>query len=327
MGLNNEIKHLDLFSGIGGFHLAGEWVWGKDFNTICHVEIDNFCQKILKKHWPDVPIISDIKKYNHNGTTIDLLTGGFPCQPFSCAGKQRGKEDDRYLWPEMLRVISGVRPTWIIGENVAGIINMGLEQVLSDLEGENYEVQPFIIPACAVNAPHRRDRVWIVANSRRAHGERVEIRRKPKRQIFSQEDAIMSKRSISDDGKRNVTNSEETKRKSSRRTRTGREGFTNNDFDASDTTSIRLQNRSGMFPGLYRQEKADIKNTVTGTYSRQKTGAQLWQEPWLEVATRLCRVDDGLPRQMDRTNRLRALGNAIVPQVVVPIMQAIKELK
>ena len=173
--------HLDLFSGIGGFHLAGEIVWGDNFRTIAHVEIDPFCQKILKKHWPQVPIISDIKEYKQDGTAIDLLTGGFPCQPFSCAGKQRSKEDDRYLWPEMLRVISEVHPTWIIGENVAGIINMGLDQVLSDLENKGYTCQPFIIPACAVNAPHRRDRVWIVAN-RKEQNDRRYIGESKKRQ-------------------------------------------------------------------------------------------------------------------------------------------------
>ena len=129
------MNHLDLFSGIGGFHLAGEMVWS-DFHTVCHVEIDPFCQKVLKKHWPDVPIHDDIRSYKHDGTKVALVTGGFPCQPFSQAGRQGGKADDRYLWPEMLRIIREVQPTWIIGENVAGIINMELDNVLSDLESE-----------------------------------------------------------------------------------------------------------------------------------------------------------------------------------------------
>ncbi len=345
------MNSIDLFSGIGGFHIAGEKVWGNEFNTIAHVEIDPFCKKVLKKHWPKVPIISDIKEYKHDGTTVDLLTGGFPCQPFSCAGKQRGKEDERYLWPAMLRVISEVRPTWIIGENVAGIINMGLEQVLSDLENEGYEVQPFIIPACAVNAPHRRDRVWIIANSRRKHGERPEIRRKPKRQVFSQEDAIMSKRSISDDGKRDDSNSN--------RLNGDNAGYDSGEVSQLEKTEVcRLQSspdskrkRSGTGlcknkPKQNRSEPSNGCEIVTdssnkglqrsersGTYEKEKTSHgsasecnNAWNEPWLEVATRLCRVDDGISNRVDRVNRLKALGNAIVPQVVVPIMQAIKEI-
>lgn len=161
------MRHLELFSGIGGFALAASWVWGKEHEIHSFVEIDPFCQKVLKKHWPNVPIVSDIKEYRHDGTTIDLLTGGFPCQPFSVAGKQRGTEDDRWRWPEMFKVISEVKPRWIIGENVAGIVKMELDNCISDLEAEGYECQPFIIPACAVDAPHRRDRVWIVAYSTR----------------------------------------------------------------------------------------------------------------------------------------------------------------
>ena len=328
----------------GGFSLAAQQVWHEDHNIHSFIEIDKFCQKVLKKHWPDVSIISDIKDYKHDGTTIDLLTGGVPCQPASCAGKQRGTKDDRWLWPETFGIIREVGPTWCILENVKGLLALEqgvvFELLLVELETLGYETETFIIPACAVNAPHRRDRVWIVANSRRAHGERSGIGEKPERQIFNQEDAIMSKRSISDDGKRNdsklgktevcelqfSSNAQKTERKSSRRTRTGRERPANCDKLTSNTASIRLQNRRGMFSGLYRQEKGDIKSTITGNYSRQKTGAQLWQEPWLEVATRLCRVDDGLPRQVDRVNRLKALGNAIVPQVVIPIMQAIKEV-
>lgn len=156
---------LDLFSGVGGFSLAASWVWGADHHIHSFVEIDPFCQKVLKKHWPGTPIHDDIRSYHHDGTAIDLLTGGFPCQPFSCAGKQGGAGDDRFLWPEMLRVIRDVQPTWIIGENVAGIIGMELDNVLVELEASGYACQAFVIPACAVNAPHRRDRVWIVAKS------------------------------------------------------------------------------------------------------------------------------------------------------------------
>ena len=160
------MRHLDLFSGIGGFALAASWVWREEYETIAFVEREKYCQRVLRKNFPGVPICEDI--YAAKGedyTPVDLLTGGFPCQPFSVAGKQRGKEDDRYLWPEMLRVIREVRPRWVIGENVAGIINMELDQVLTDLEDEGYTCWTFIIPACAIGSRHIRDRVWILANS------------------------------------------------------------------------------------------------------------------------------------------------------------------
>lgn len=160
------MTHASLFSGIGGFDLAAEWAgWTNAFNC----EIDPFCRKILKYHFPDAEQYGDIRTADFAvwRDRIDVLTGGFPCQPFSLAGKRKGTEDDRYLWPEMLRVIRTVRPRWVVGENVYGIVNwsegMVLDTVCSDLEAAGYEVQPYIIPACGVGAPHRRDRCWFVA--------------------------------------------------------------------------------------------------------------------------------------------------------------------
>lgn len=156
------MKMLDLFSGIGGFSLAASWTG--QIETVAFCEIEPYCQKVLHKHWPDVPIYPDIKKLRGESIgPVDIVCGGFPCQPFSCAGKRRGKEDDRYLWPEMFRVIQETKPAWVVGENVAGFVNMGLEDSISDLESERYEVQSIIIPAAGVGAPHRRDRIWIVA--------------------------------------------------------------------------------------------------------------------------------------------------------------------
>jgi DNA-cytosine methyltransferase len=148
------MKMLDLFSGIGGFSLAGGWA---GFETVAFFETDPFCRKILKKHWPDVLKYMDIRDVSNPGH-VDLITGGLPCQPFSIAGKRKGKDDARYLWPEFLRIISISKPTWVIAENVTGIVEMELDNILSDLEAENYKTQSFIIPACAANAPHRRDR-------------------------------------------------------------------------------------------------------------------------------------------------------------------------
>lgn len=180
------MRMLDLFSGIGGFTLAASWVWQDDLEIVSFCEIDSYCQKVLKKHWPDVPIVSDIKTMNgQDFGAIDILTGGFPCQPFSVAGQQRGKDDDRYLWPEMFRIIKESRPRWIIGENVTGIINLALDEVLSSLESEGYETQAFIIPACGKDAPHRRDRVWIVGYTVSTAG-----RQKSKRELDLEQNAF-----------------------------------------------------------------------------------------------------------------------------------------
>lgn len=164
----NKLTVGSLFSGIGGFDLGLYWTGG--FETIWMVEIDEFCQKVLRKHapiyWPNAKFYKDIKDVSkENLISPDVIVGGFPCQPFSQAGKQRGKEDDRYLWPEMLRIISELKPRWIIGENVAGFINMELENAFADLEAEGYKVEAFVLPACAIEARHRRDRVWILAYS------------------------------------------------------------------------------------------------------------------------------------------------------------------
>ena len=154
------MRHLDLFSGIGGFALAAQWM---GWQTVAFCEREKYARRVLEQHWPGVPIIDDITKWPSERIGCDIITGGFPCQPFSCAGKQAGKQDDRYLWPAMLSVIKRERPTWVVGENVLGIIKMALDQVLFDLEAIGYATRAFIVPACAVDAHHRRDRVWVVA--------------------------------------------------------------------------------------------------------------------------------------------------------------------
>jgi DNA (cytosine-5)-methyltransferase 1 len=160
------MKHASLFSGIGGFDLAAEWM---GWDNLFHCKWNVFGQKVLKHHFPKSIGYNDITKTDfsiHRGT-VDILTGGFPCQPYSLAGKRKGKEDERHLWPEMLRAIREIQPRWVVGENVFGLINwsVGLvfHEVQTDLEAEGYEVFSYVLPACAVNAPHRRDRVWFVA--------------------------------------------------------------------------------------------------------------------------------------------------------------------
>lgn len=162
------MTHGSLFSGIGGFDLAAEWM---GWENVFHCEWNEFGQKILKYYWPNAKSYNNIKETDftiHRGR-IDVLSGGFPCQPYSMAGKRKGKEDDRHLWPEMLRCIKEVQPRWVLGENVFGLINWSgglvFHEVQADLEAAGYEVWPYVLPACGINAPHRRDRVWFVAHA------------------------------------------------------------------------------------------------------------------------------------------------------------------
>lgn len=166
------MKHGSLFSGIGGFDLAAEWM---GWENVFHCEINEFCQKILKYHFPDAKSYTDIKTTDFTfwRGRCDIITGGFPCQPYSNAGKRKGKADDRHLWPQMLRTIREIQPRWVVGENVSGLLNWNkglvLDEIKVDLETTGFEVfPPLVLPACAVNAPHRRDRVWIIAHNNNA---------------------------------------------------------------------------------------------------------------------------------------------------------------
>jgi len=157
---------LDLFSGIGGFSIGLEKA---GMHTVAFCEIESYCRTVLRKHWPDVPIFDDIRTLTRTDVAepIDLVCGGWPCQPWSVAGRQRGDQDDRDLWPEVRRIVEAFRPKWLLGKNVSGFVSnpMGLDRCFSDLEVLGYAARPFVIPAVAVDAPHRRDRVWIVAHT------------------------------------------------------------------------------------------------------------------------------------------------------------------
>ena len=167
-----QVNHLSLFSGIGGIDLAAHWA---GMQTVAFCEREPFPQKVLKKHWPDVPIYDDVCTLTAErlkedgiigpGRTIDIISGGYPCQPYSLAGERKGSDDDRALWPEVKRLLEDIRPRWFVGENVAGHITMGLDDVLSDLDDIGYTSQPIVIPATAVGALHRRDRVFVLSHS------------------------------------------------------------------------------------------------------------------------------------------------------------------
>ena len=245
------MRVLDLFSGIGGFSLGLERAGA--FRTVAFCERDEFCQAVLRKHWPGTPIYDDVRTIDADRLgRIDLICGGWPCQPWSVAGQQRGAEDDRDLWPEMQRIVEAVQSRWIIGENVRGFVNepMGLERSLSDLESIGYQAAPFIIPACAVDAPHRRDRVWIIANA-------AQLQRNGSGEYSKQ-----SERQVSE-----------------------------------------FRGRCGEI------SVADVGRTATEC------------RRWLAEPD-VCRVAHGVPRRVDR---LRSLGNAVVPQVVERIGRAIME--
>jgi DNA (cytosine-5)-methyltransferase 1 len=273
-----ELNVLDLFSGIGGFSVGLE-ATGK-FKTIGFCEQDKFCQKVLRKHWSDVPIYEDIKKLDARKIKADVVVGGFPCQSISIAGKQKGKDDDRYLFPEMLRVIKEVQPRWIIGENVQNLINISDGQILQDihnsLEAENYEVQTFNITASSQGAWHKRSRVWIVAantNPRLSIGENEKI-------------------------------------------------FTRgNTFDNGSSADVPNTNSKGS-----QGHRLQSNNLQKSNQSKINTDSNFTeQQTWWQTQSSLCGVPDGIQYGLDkdRSHRIKALGNSIVPQIVTEIGKAI----
>jgi len=295
------MRHLDLFSGVAGFALAARWVWGKAHRILAFVEIDPFCQKVLAKNFPGVPIYGDIRAFKATEFMgkVDLLTGGWPCQPFSRAGKRRGKADDRYLWPEMFRVIKECRPRWVVGENVTGIINLALDDVLADLESAGYEAWTVVIPACAVNAPHRRDRVWIVAfnvadSPGRRYGERSESGGPEKRNL---------KGSVG---------------------------------DGSDSENPVMAHSDGTgLEGFLGVQGFSQLPTWSGGSLSMPWPVTEWIEN-REVERVFCGMADGVSSRMDgcelkpvrnRKKRLQALGNVIVPQVAVVLFSALRKVE
>jgi len=271
------MHHLDLFSGIGGFALAARRV---GWDTIGFCEIEPYCQKVLRKHWPDVPIYDDVRELDGRAIGhVDIISGGYPCQPFSVAGQRRGEEDDRHVWPEFARLIREIKPAYVVCENVAGHISLGLDQVLSDLEGLGYTTETFVIPACAVDAPHRRDRIWIIAYAmcgQNGHGKAIN------------KSALDEERNIKTHWKGRAPISSKAR---------GDDSVANPDITFGE--------------GNQCTERGTEKRTVTLDHCR-----------W-EPESSICRVVNGIP---NRSHRLRALGNAIVPQVAEVIFRCINGL-
>ena len=319
------MRLLDLFSGIGGFSLAASWVWGKDLEIVGFCDNEDFAQKVLTKNFPGVPIYGDIKEISLKRGAADIITGGFPCQPFSQAGKRQGEADDRHLWPEMLRIIKEVRPRWIIGENVYGLVNMEngktLDRILADLEDEGYTVEPFIIPACAVGAWHRRDRIWIVAYS-----ERVGCRPGEKNESSRWEDCDKLKRG----------SAERKRRETIVEHRSARVCKNVPDPDSDREERDKPQNRKGRrteqiykdVPDTASSNRDDNENVPRNEEVKTQEIFRDRSSPgrndaWWTTEPSVGRVANGIPNRVDR---LKGLGNAIVPQVAAVIMQAIKDL-
>lgn len=335
--------HGSLFSGIGGFDLAAEWMgWENAF----HCEWNPFGQKVLKHYWPEAESYEDITKTDFTKWrgAIDILTGGFPCQPYSTAGKRKGKEDDRHLWPEMLRAIQEIKPRIIVGENVSGIIswNRGLvfHEVQTDLEAEGYKVQPVLLPACAVNAPHRRDRVWFIAYSKSqqskwvqseqresSNTEQGEFRRNSSRMgngFNPHSYNLLHKRELDTRGDRGEEKGSEGENQfqwqTSHRERIWSEPSTSSK-DASNPERKRQQEQGQPERSLYT--KADREWKASWSYN---DGRWPTQPP-------VCGRNDGFSSQLDnitfpkwRRESIKAFGNAIVPQVAFQIFKAVEQV-
>jgi DNA (cytosine-5)-methyltransferase 1 len=390
------IKILDICSGIGGFSLGLEATGG--FDTVAFCEFDDFCCKVLNKHWPNVPIYKDLKEIGNDPERIiqefDLICGGIPCQPFSLAGKQKGKEDDRHLWPYMYAIVKSKKPTWVIVENVGGFVNVALDDVCLDLETQGYATQSFIIPACSVEAPHKRDRIWILgklmANAHdtgdRTPGSKVDGDRQETIEGWQEQSQLGSSRSsndvadpkelrnyehdngertqqdrehrvsqqpggegslggtddvanpklvssdsISDSGSNTKTESEQGKKTGNLDRSSGRQ-------DVANTERLGQQGQGELErPGNTAQDSDgqtggsnDGRQGSTGQgHTQSELGGMADGIPTrldghlgFEREPNIPRVATGIP---DRVNRLKALGNSIVPQIVYNIGLAILE--
>lgn len=327
------LRMLDLFAGIGGFSYAGEKLVG-GYETVAFCEYDEHAQKVLRKHWPDTEIIGDIRELADDADRfrglVDIITGGYPCQPFSTAGKRRGDQDDRHLWPEMLRVIEAVRPRWIIGENVAGHITMGLDTVLSDLEGAGYSSRCYVLPAVAADAPHRRDRCWVVGYSDSNGKPDVTLNEEMRMARAADVGHAIGSGQRGDDRRRaeqepagrceDVADADSAQRQRGRLSSGvypqhsnldgGSDGI--RDRAVADASSQRQQRQGPLGHAVNPAQDGEGQATEPFNGGLSK----VWQpEP------ELGRVANGIP---GRVHRLKQLGNSIVPQVAARILYSIK---
>ena len=324
------LTHLSLFTGIGGIDLAAEMA---GFKTVGQCEIEDFPTSVLERHFPNANRWRDVRDITEESLRerignqqITLITGGFPCQPFSVAGKQKGKNDNRHLWPEMLRVIKLVRPTWVVGENVDGFINMALTETKADLEAAGYQVWPVVLPACGVSAPHQRYRCFIVGYAK--HDGLI----KAEKQREFDENARAFETGTQDNHKSKGTG--------------GSRGEP--DLDMADRDGVQRGGAegAGVAAGV-GEEPYELDSRYGALYEPRFTRKCFVGQPGLGG------VPDGVPYWLDetrwpaypnqkqygwepprsvpsepgRTNRIKALGNAVVPFQVYPILKTIADIE
>ena len=378
-----KLKVLDLFSGIGGFAL------GLDstgiFETVKFVEKDKYCQKVLQKNFPNIPIEEDIKNVEGKEGDADVVVGGFPCQPMSVAGKRKGTDDDRYLWPEMFRLIKQIKPQFVIGENVQGIINiqngMVLRQVQDDLESEGFEVQCFLIPASGIGAWHQRYRVWIVGHSEHNGLLASKIERRntetatgtqegtnttgePERTSGSRNNEDVSNTEIIGTGEpRNIDQEEGDQSSSSTQSNSSSEDVSNTDsgmrrgwrtigesgedkvwrFYSEEEEQTRVDFRSetigrdvvsgeetnALQSDDERREERDVSDqSEEQNINSRRHDTNEQEQTWWQVESNICGIPNGISYELDkdRANRIKTLGNAIVPQIAREFGLAIKKV-
>jgi len=320
------MTHGSLFSGIGGFDLAAEWM---GWDNLFHCEWNEFGQKVLKHYWPNAVSYGDITKTDFTiwRARVDVLTGGFPCQPYSTAGKRLGKEDERHLWPQMRRAIREIAPRYVVGENVRGLLSwnggMVFDEVQADLEACGYEVLPFVLPACAVNAPHRRDRVWFIAH---ATGN-VGGTRRPKSTGQLRPSWITNGSDIT------LENPNSSGRIHGQSEQEGAEDGELRNIGSGDTDGVCgeagvASNASSLRRQGSRRPEGQVCAAASGD----------WEASWSNNDGRwptqspICTGDDGIPAGLDgitfskwRNESIKAAGNAIVPQVALQIFKAIQQ--
>lgn len=343
--MGGQLTHLSLFSGIGGLDLATEWA---GIETVGQCEWAEYPTKVLEKHWPDVPRWKDIRTltgesfYERTGKrTVDIISGGFPCQPFSVAGKQRGKEDDRYLWPEMVRVIKELRPTWVVGENVAGIVRMALPDILSELETCGYRTRTFLIPACAIGARHRRYRVAIVGYSEHNGSSSTEITRSNQKTGRGQHER---KKEAGESAGTGESRNHEDLANSHTEWKLQPPGGKQDIGNGIGVSGEIVANTDGGFSEWKNKKIQTRRNTThsSGTGKQERTaesilggmayGFPAGMDGDLDfIINHYWDEEPGIPRIATgiehRVDRLKCLGNAVVPQQFYPIFKAIAEVE
>ena len=338
------MTHGSFFSGIGGFDLAAEWVgWENKF----HCEIEPFCQKVLNHYWPDAELFENIKTANFEKyrNKVRVISGGFPCQPYSIAGKRLGKEDDRHLWPFMLEGIRQINPDYVVGENVFGLTSWNeglvLEEVCLDLENEGYQVQPIIIPAAGVGAPHKRDRIWIVASKNANKNGWGSFKRKIQSSFGEQWDLSTGDYewlSTDDEEVGSITDAYNTGDRASKRTI-----ITNGSQDSTQWGNSQLESSGYGDKGNVtdsngeRFQRSEIIGSVGEIGQREEQfTSRLLRTNWKEFPTQspICTGDDGLPSELDgiavskwKKQTIMASGNAIVPNIAYNIFQIIQQME